>query len=76
MKASPASPLPKGKRGFDLFYGLNIAQRRRGRICSSGASTSLKGEGGLYLFISGASTLLEGEEDLFVHLWCLNIARG
>jgi len=68
MKAPPASSLPKGKGGFDLFYGLNIAQRCRGRICSPGASTSLEGEGGLYLFISGASASLEGEEDLFV-LW-------
>jgi len=66
MKASPASSLPKDKGGFNLFYGLNIAQRRKARICSSGASTSLKGEGGLYLFISGASTSLEGEEDLSI----------
>ena len=66
MKASPSSSLPKGKGGFDLFYGLNIAQRRKGCICSPRASTSLKGKGGIYLFIFGASMSLEGEEDLSV----------
>jgi len=33
MKAPPASSLPKGKIEFDLFFGLNIAQRR-GRTIS------------------------------------------
>jgi len=33
MKASPTSSLPKGKREFDLFFGLNIAQSR-GRTVS------------------------------------------
>ena len=33
MKASSASSLPKGKREFDLFFDLNIAQRR-GRTVS------------------------------------------
>ena len=35
MKASLALSLPKGKEVFGLYYGLNIAQRRGGLICSS-----------------------------------------
>jgi len=48
MKASPASSLPKGKEGFDLFHGLNLA-RRRGRTISvhPWCLTSLKGAEGL-----------------------------
>jgi len=44
-----ASTSLKGEGELDLFYGLNIARRRGGLICSSGSSTSLEGEGGLYL---------------------------
>jgi len=35
MKAPLTASFPKGKEGFGLYYGLNIAQRQGGLICSS-----------------------------------------
>jgi len=59
MKASPASSLPKGKGGFDLFYGLNIASKAQRA----------------YLFIWGLDVAQGRGRTLSVRLWCLNIAR-
>ena len=45
-------------------------------MVSTRASTSLKGEGGLYLFLPGASASLEGEEDLSHLCWVSTLKEG
>jgi len=45
-------------------------------LVSTRASTSFKGEGGLYLFLPGASASLEGEEDLSHLCWVSTLKEG
>jgi len=84
MKASPASSLPKGKKGFDLFYGstslegaegvsVHLGPQRRSRaredfICSSLVPQRRSRAKRTYLFYLWCLTSLEGEDDLSV-LW-------